>query len=341
MVIVTEAHLVSRSLSQSELLRFGSGRLLEDIIKFLNPESNRKIVFIGDPYSLTFGKDEDSALNLETLSELYDKDRIKHFRKPIDNKYSDGKEKLRTDLATSIEKSLFNILNYSFDETTLIDLQDDNQRIQNLQLWFSKAFSNEPDNAVLFYSKKDCLKTNKWIKKQCLRNGESLGIGDLLIVNNNISIPDDSGFQIPRRIVNGMFLTVLVIKESQQEPIKIRQSEKPIILSFTKIKVKCLSLVGSPETDIWILDNYFNSEDDLTKEEQIAFRVFVNAKINDEKQKQKFENSQEYKQLLEDNLIFLLSNEEKEAIKTLIKNYNLPKEKKEKLKRVEIPEVCL
>lgn len=144
-----------------------------------------------------------------------------------------------------------------------------------------------------------------------MRNGESLGIGDLLIVNNNISIPDDSGFQIPRRIVNGMFLTVLVIKESQQEPIKIRQSEKPIILSFTKIKVKCLSLVGSPETDIWILDNYFNSEDDLTKEEQIAFRVFVNAKINDEKQKQKFENSQEYKQLLEDNQYFLFSNEEK------------------------------
>lgn len=331
LVVVVEAHLVSRSLSQSELLRFGSGRLLEDLIKFLNPESNRKIVFIGDPYSLTFGNKEDSALNLGTLSELYDKERIKHYRKPIDNNFTEGKEKLRIDLAVSIEKSLFNNLNYSFDETTLINLQDDSQRIKNLQLWFSKPFSNEPDNAVLFYSKKDCLITNKWIKKHCLRNGESLGIGDLLIVNNNVSIPDDSGFQIPRRIVNGMFLTVLDIKESQQESIKIRQSEKPINLSFTKIKVKCLSLIGSPETDIWILDNYFNSEDDLTKEEQIAFRVFVNGKINIEKQKQKFENSQEYKQLLKDNHYILLSNEEKEAIKTLIKNYNLPKEKKEKV----------
>ena len=75
LVIIAEAHLVSRSLSQSELLRFGSGRLLEDIIKFINPESKRKIVFIGDPYSLTFGKDEDSALNFETLSELYDKEK--------------------------------------------------------------------------------------------------------------------------------------------------------------------------------------------------------------------------------------------------------------------------
>jgi len=35
LIIITEAHLISRSLSQSELLRFGSGRLLEDIIKFI------------------------------------------------------------------------------------------------------------------------------------------------------------------------------------------------------------------------------------------------------------------------------------------------------------------
>ncbi|MCG2792612.1 MAG: hypothetical protein L6262_03565 [Weeksellaceae bacterium] len=327
LIVVAEAHLISRSLSQSELLRFGSGRLLEDAITFLNPQSNRKIVFIGDPYSLTFGKEEDSALNLGALSELYDKEKIKHYRKPIDNKYSDGKEKLRTDLATSIEKSLFNNLHYSFDETTLIDLQDNNQRIQNLQLWFSKPFSNEPDNAVLFYSKKDCLKTNKWIKKQCLKNGETLGFGDLLIVNNNVSIPDESGFQIPRRIVNGMFFTVLKLKETQQEPVKIRQSQNPIILSFTKITVKCLSLLGSPETDIWILDNYFNNEDVLTREEQIAFRVFVNKKIIAEKSKHIFTDSQEYLQLLEDARYKGLSEENKQFLKD---NYNdLRKFKKE------------
>jgi hypothetical protein len=232
-----------------------------------------------------------SSINLDTLSDLYDKEKIRHYSKPFENEATDVKEKLIINLATSIEKSLFNNLNYGFDEYSLINLQDDSQRIQNLHSWFSKPFNNEPDNAVLFYSKKDCLKTNKWIKRHCLKNGESLGIGDLLIVNNNISIPDDSGFQIPRRIVNGMFLTVLAIKETLQEPIKIRQTLTPIVLSFTKIKVKCLSLVGFPETDIWILDNYFNSEDDLTKEEQISFRVFVNSKINDEKSKQKFEDS--------------------------------------------------
>ena len=328
LIIITEAHLISRSLSQSELLRFGSGRLLEDIIKFINPESNRKIIFIGDPYSLTFGKDEDTALNLETLSELYEKEKIKHYRKSIDNDYTDGKEKFRTDLATSIENSLFNNLDYSFDESTLIELQDDNKRVQNLHSWFAKPFSNEPDKAVLFYSKKDCLKTNKWIKKQCLKSGETLAINDLLIVNNNVSIPDDSGFQIPRRIINGMFFTVLEVKETQQELIKIRQSQNPIVLSFSKINVKCLSLIGSPDTDIWILDNYFNSEDELTKEEQIAFRVFVNGKINAEKTKRKFTESQEYCQLLEDTRYNALSEEDKLFIKD--NYYDLRKFKKEK-----------
>ena len=63
------------------------------------------------------------------------------------------KKKLRIDLAASIEKSLFNNLNYSFDETTLINLQDDNKEFKIYNCGF-KPFSNEPDNTVLFYSKK-------------------------------------------------------------------------------------------------------------------------------------------------------------------------------------------
>ena len=81
-LVIHEAHLINRSLNQSDLLRFGSGRLLEDIIQFLDPRSNRKIIFIGDPYSLTYGKTEDSALHIPTLKELYEK-KIIHYRSPI------------------------------------------------------------------------------------------------------------------------------------------------------------------------------------------------------------------------------------------------------------------
>ena len=331
LIIVHEAHLVNRSLNQSELLRFGSGRLLEDIIKFLNPKSNRKIVFIGDPYSLTYGKNEDSALNLETLTELYQKKKIKHYKQEIGFDFGNCRESLCVDLANSIENKLFNNLDYGFDNETLKEVQNAEIR-KKLAFWFGKSFDKEPDNAVVFYSKKDCLTTNNWIKKHCLNNSEKLALGDLLIANNNISIPDDSGFQTPKKIINGMFFTVLNVKESTTESIKIKQSQNSINLTFTKLTVKCLSLNNTPETDLWILDNYFYSEDDLSREEKIAFRVFINQKISSEKTKNDFENSKEYRQLLEDTQYKELSEDEKNAIRRLIKNYNVPKDRREPVK---------
>jgi hypothetical protein len=329
-IIVHEAHLVNRSLNQSELLRFGTGRLLEDIIKFSNPDSNRKIVFVGDPYSLTYGKNEDSALNLETLSELYQSKKIKHYKQNIDYNYTKYSEKLRIELANGIENKLFNNLDYDFNDETLREIQS--AEIQGkLALWFTKPFDKEPNNTVLFYSKKDCLATNHWIKKHCLTNGEKLAIGDLLIANNNISIPDDNGFQMPKKIINGMFLTVINVKESKTESILIKQSQNPINLTFTKLTVKCLSLNNAPETDLWILDNYFYNEDDLSREEKIAFRVFINRKINIEKNKRKFEDSKEYGQLLGDAQYKELPNDERTAIMQLAKNYSLPKEERIKV----------
>ena len=61
------------------------------------------------------------------------------------------------------------------------------------------------NQTIQFYSiQKRLFENNKWIKIHSLK-WKNLAFGDLLIVNNNVSIPDDSGFQIPRQIVNGMF----------------------------------------------------------------------------------------------------------------------------------------
>lgn len=314
LIIIAEAHLISRSLNQSELLRFGSGRLLEDIIKFLDPESSRKIVLIGDPYSLTFGKDDDSALNLQTLSEIYDAEQIKHYRKKLNDTALIGKDKLLLDLANSVEKTLFNNLNYDFDNSTLINLENNSERTQKISSWFQKPLEIEPTNAIFFYSKKDCLTVNKWIKKQCLNNGESLAIGDLLIANNNVTVPDESGFQIPKRLVNGMYFTVLGIKETIAEAVSIKHSKIPVMLSFTKLSVRCLSIEGCPESEIMILNNYFYSKDNLARDEQIAFRIFINKKISAEKSKNKFSESKDFRDLLQDERYLALSKDNQQFI---------------------------
>lgn len=327
LIILHEAHLINRSLNQSDLLRFGSGRLLEDIFKFLNLEkSNRKVICIGDPYSLSFGKNEDAALNIETLSELYSGN-IKHFRHPIIQTDFEGKTDLVYDIANSIENTIFNKLEYNWSNSDLYQITKQEVEIK-LKKWFSNPKIIEPKEAILMYSKRDAKKTNLWIKNNCLNNSTKLSMGDLLIANNNVNIPDDTGFNQPKKVINGMYFTLNEIKETKSISVPIKQSDAPIILNFIRISVKCLNLNGIPETDVWMLENHFISEDGLSKEEKIAFRVFVNKKLNEQKGENPFVDSSEFKLLKQDKEYIELSNEEKEALEIVATNYNLPKDKK-------------
>lgn len=330
LIIIHEAHLVNRSLNQSELLRFGSGRLLEDIFKFLNLEkNNRKIIYIGDPYSLSFGKNEDTALNIDTLSELFEGS-IKHYRSPLEETDSNGISNLRYCTANSIENTIFNQLKYNWNENNLIQISK-SEIESNLKKWFSQPKSSEPKEAVLMYSKKDAKTTNLWIKNNCLNNGKALAKGDLLVANNNVTIPDDTGFNQPKKVINGMYFSLNEIKSSVNISIKIKQSPIPINLNFIYINVKCLSLQGTPDTDIWLLENYFISDDGLSNNEKIAFRVFVNNRLNDFKKEFPFIDSDEFRNLKQDAEYINLTKEEKEALGIIAKEYNFPKDKKTKI----------
>jgi len=310
-IILHEAHLVSRSLHQSELLRFGSGRLLEDLLKFLNlDKTKRKLICIGDPYSLTYGKDTESAINLSTLAELHD-GKINYYRQQPLKEKIDGKFSLRNKLATGIENKLFNDLEYPWKPNDLLEISKDDIP-KYLSEWFTTPFDSEPTNTVMVYSNKDAKKINQWIKTNCLRNGKDLAKNDLLLVNNNINIPDETGFGQPTKLYNGMFLLVEAIGQSITKSIPLRQSTTPILLHFTKVKVKCLSLQNKLSAEVWLLNNYFQSEDKLSKEEQIAFRVFVNMLVSAKMKEQTFEGSYEHIQFTQDREYKQLLAEEKD-----------------------------
>lgn len=310
-IILHEAHLVSRSLHQSELLRFGSGRLLEDLLKFLSlDKTKRKLICIGDPYSLTYGKDTESAINLRALAELHD-GKINYYRQQPLTENIDGKFGLRNKLATGIENKLFNDLEYPWKPDDLLEISKDD--IPNyLVEWFSAPSDSEPTNTVMVYSNKDAKKINHWIKTNCLKNGKELAKNDLLLVNNNINIPDETGFGQPTKLYNGMFLLVEEVGESITKAVPLRQSTTPIMLHFTKVKVKCLSIQNKLNAEVWLLNNYFQSEDKLSKEEQIAFRVFVNMLVSAKMKEQTFEGSYEHIQFTQDKEYKSLLAEEKD-----------------------------
>lgn len=288
-IILHEAHLVTRSLHQSEILKFGTGRLLEDLLSFLQLEATkRKLICIGDPYSLTYGKASESALNVETLCELYD-GKVLNYREPVSESPSHGKIKLRKDLAKQIDFNIFNKLCYPWTDMDLVDVNKE-EIGQLLKEWFSTPCHSEPQYAALTYTNKNAKDINSWIKKECIKTGENLSNGDLLILNNNINIPDDTGYGQPTKLFNGMYLLVEEVKASVTESIAPK-NRNPVNLNFVELSVRCLSLPNKIQANLWILDNFFSSEDGLSREEQIAYRVFVNIALSKLNKKKPFENS--------------------------------------------------
>ena len=322
MLIVYDAHLISRSLSQTDLLRFGSGRLLEDFITYANPSSKRKIVFIGDPYMLSFGSSDDSAVNVTNIQTICGDRVIHYYHQSVHDSKDSYKESLRCNLARSIDTQLFNNLNYIFDDGSIVEIEKDAIANQ-MKEWFVSPFQQEPKQAILFYKKSDCQKTNLWIKNYCLNNGSELAAGDLLMANANIYIPDETGFGNPKRVLNGMYFTVNEVLDCRSETIPVKGH--PILLSFTKISVKCLSLSGQ-YAEIWVLDNYLNCAEDLSKEEQIAVSRFISRRISEQTKSSPFNESDFYQQLTSDPEYQALSGEEKGAIEILIQNRVVPKE---------------
>ena len=77
---------------------------------------------------------------------------------------------------------------------------------------------------------------------------------------------------------------------------------------------------------IWVLDNYLDSADELAMEEQIAVNIFINRRIAERKQSSPFVKTESYRLLLSDADYQAISKDEKEAIECIIQNRSVPKE---------------
>lgn len=295
-IVLCEAHLVTRSLYQTELLRFGSGRLLEDMFTYLKlNETKRKLICIGDPYSLSYGDVDESAISTETISILHKREILK-FRDINDYSQDTAINKLKLQITSSIDKGFFNNLLYEWDNKTLFEV-DKSQAESTFHKWFKYACEKEPDYSVLVFKNKDALKISQWIRKFVQNKKEDYAQGDLLMANNSFNIPDETGLSYPQRIQNGMYLRIEKVLDRHNETItpKNRQS---IVLKFVKLNVTCLSNVPNFVADIWILENYMHNAYELTLEEQVAFRVFVSNRLNEYSKKNVFEKSLHYTNLI-------------------------------------------
>jgi len=291
--IVDEAQLISDNYHQSIDLRFGSGKLLEDFIKFSDlKNSNRKIIFIGDSFKLSIGKKEESTLNPEYIKEKYEFE-TRAFQL-IDKEDNSEIIKQALQSVQSIRNKTFNQL--IFKPTDKINIL--NTAIKtDLQNTIKTKIENNIDFHILSYSNLDAKKVNNWIKKTIIKNGEDIAQKDLIIFNNNFKIEDaNDPFSEPKRVFNGQFGMVTNVSDDLIPETITPNGKLPITLKYREISI-VLKDTGHNAT-VLSLENYrLSDKGELSEDEIIALKMILNREIKIAISKYPFDNSELFIQL--------------------------------------------
>lgn len=318
--IVDEAQLISDTYFESNDLVFGTGYLLKDLISFTNfSSSNRKIIFIGDPFLLIQGTSDNSSLNQKYVEQTYklatslinlaDKENYSNINKQALN------------CIKSIKSTKYNNLSFKISEQ--IEILETDKVLDKIK----NVVDDKLDCHILSYTNQESQKLNLWIKKSILKNSENIAPGDLIVFNNIFNVEyEEYPFTIIKTIFNGQFANVVSVeKEIISESIKIGDNQT--ILTFREI---VLQLIETGDTIRALsLENYrLNTDKNLLDDIRTCYRILLNIELNKNYKLFPFEASSDYKILCETENYKKLQNEinkltikekNSEKVKTILK----------------------
>ena len=261
--IVDESHLISDSYYESLDLIFGTGKLLQDFITFVDFENTkRKIIFIGDTFQLSLGKASESAIVPEYLNQKYEIE-TKSFQL-VD------KEK-QSPIVEQALKAAFGIRNQSFNNLSF-DIGEVLARLKKNELLsaIEKSIASKVNSHILCYTNLSAMRINGWIKNKIIGNGNDLAKEDLVILRNNIRVEDESDpFAEPKKLFNGQFAKVVSVTKAK------KISDKLLVPLFFREVI--ISLDDTKETlHVLSLENYrLSVKGELTESEKISFLILL------------------------------------------------------------------
>lgn len=206
LLIVDESSMISSRKTSGDMFIFGSGILLDDLMKYASTEKGGKVIFVGDPAQLPPVGDPDSyALDAEHLQ-------TKGF-KVMSYELTDviRQESHSAILSNSIK--LRNLINSEIRTALTLDRrQGEVEDIADTSIPERYCeVSPLPDikgPVVICYSNKSAAAYNNMIRGRYFPGMDTIQIGDkLIIVGNNYSSES-------RAILNGEFATVMELSET-------------------------------------------------------------------------------------------------------------------------------
>ena len=265
--IVYESQMVTNSLRTDDQIQYGSGKLLDDLFKHLEiegPSSKNKVVFVGDKFQLGFGSWTESSLNPGWYSGKYT---VEQLDLP-DTDNPTGIQAVCIDIANAIRLNRTCQLVISPNEQVRI-CESSNER-QVLE----RVFENWQKSKVLSYMNRQASGLNKYMKTHFAGTGNCCGIGDVIlfdnqvlaypVASNNVGVVHQFEDQIPRRIENGEFGTIVSIGDKSKELTFTEQvsgEDEPIKLTLANAQVRLASSTIGEVVDIYYIKELLESNE--------------------------------------------------------------------------------
>lgn len=285
-LIVDEASMVSDTLQQGEFFRFGSGYLLQDLLRYSridSPNSTVKIIFIGDPAQLPpVGMNFSPALSKKHLNEHYNLTVIETEMKEVKRQASDN------GILTSATKIRQCLTAGYFND---FELKENKKDI------FSPSYASfletykkvKCKKIIISYKNKTAVELNRTIRHDKYDKDLPIQAGDIIIVGGNNYRLD---------IMNGEFGVISnaeTITTSREVRFYSKGDKKnSVLLTWRKIELLIPTQQSESKTVVgYMLENYLNGDNDLTPEEQRA--LYVDFKNRHPKLKPK---TQEFKEAI-------------------------------------------
>lgn len=234
--IVDESSLIGNAETDHETLQFGSGKLLHDVLEYINPnfkESHRKVIFIGDMYQLPpVGMNRSPALNIEDIYkecpylETMDAIQMYTLQSVVRQKQDSGVLKVATYIRERLQRGRFHELlleEYPHDVTKI-------GRDQFIHTYMDKVKEKGLDQVmVIAYSNATVDIYNRLIREQLFPNQLEVTNGDRLLILRNVRVDNDW-------LMNGDFVQVLQVGTPIARSVKVKDEKVNLLFRPAEIK---------------------------------------------------------------------------------------------------------
>lgn len=232
-LIVDEASMISDMKNELELMTFGTGRLLSDLLTYMQGNGVRKILFIGDPAQLPPVTDSKSrAMDAEYLRSMGYKVTEAALTEVMRQEGNSGVAELSMEIRDKLS-----ILQKQRNELVLkangVDVFDETP--DSFLNTFMERYSNpEYSNAVMIaYSNRQCLLLNDAARQVLFPGQKDVQVNDVLVIGNNV-------YNVyPRDIFNGDVVRVVDVGrvETRNIPVFFNGAKEYVTLQFREVSV--------------------------------------------------------------------------------------------------------